>query len=593
MVTEKLDAPSELLKDQGGGVQQLLRYAGSHRSRLYLSAVLAVVGELFGMAPYVAVAIFVVQLLSEAATVATVAALFALALIGQLLKEFFTYRSTVCSHRATFAILLGMRRSVAGKMERVPLGTMIDTPTGAHKNLLVDTISLLEDSMAHFMPEVTSNIAAPLIAIIALFCVDWRMGLAAFATLPVAALCYCAMMYRHQERMSTYTQAGNAMNAALVEYVNGIQVIKAFGRSASSYGAFSQAVDFFHDSTMAWYKQCWFWSAAVQAIMPCTLLGTLPVGLYLYMGGSIELFALVLGLVLPLGFIAPLMRVSKQSENFTLMKERVNRVSEFLNQPELMRPAEEASLEGTTLSLEGVRFGYGATEVLHGIDLAIAPHSVCALVGPSGSGKSTIAKLIAGFWDPGAGRVCLGGCDVREMPASQLARLVSYVAQDTFLFDMSIRDNIRLGRPDASDEEVEEAARAAAADGFIRKLAQGYDTLAGDAGAALSGGERQRVTIARALLKDAPLIVLDEATAYVDPESECEIQRALSRLVAGKTLVIIAHRLATVKDADAIVVMKDGAIEDAGTHEELLESCQLYGRLWHEGQSTVDDGKER
>lgn len=581
-----------------GGVRQLLAYAGPHRGALYRAVALAIAGELCGMLPYVAVALFVGRLLSGPAsqvapagqiapawqsgqaTPSLALALSLVALLGQVARELLTYRSTLCSHLATYAILREMRRAVARKMEHVPLGAMIDTPIGAHKMLLVDTISKLEDSMAHFMPEFTSNIVAPLVSVLALLCIDWRMGLASFATLPLAALCYCGMTWRYRERMDTYTRAGNAMNAALVEYVNGIQVIKAFSRSASSYGAFSRAVDFFHTSTMAWYRQCWFWSAAVQAIMPCTLLGTLPVGLLLYMHGQIALPVLVLGLILPLGFIAPLMRVAKQSESFVMIKEHVSRVTAFLQTPELERPSDRAQLDGTALALRHVGFAYGETEVLHDLSLDIAPQTMVALVGPSGSGKSTVAKLLAGFWDPGAGKISLGGVDLRDMPAAQLAEHVSYVAQDTFLFDSSIRENIRMGRPGATDAQVEAAARAAAADAFIRALPQGYDTPAGDAGGSLSGGERQRVTIARAFLKNAPVIILDEATAYTDPESECEIQRALTQLVAGKTLIVIAHRLSTVRAADAIVVLEDGSIADTGTHEQLLERCELYRRMW-------------
>lgn len=575
-----------------GGVKQLLTYAGSHRSQLYLSIVLAVVGELFGMVPYVAVALFVAAFLNGSATTTSVLMFFLAALLGQAIKEFLTFHSTVTSHRATYSILSDMRRAVARKMERVPLGAMIDTPTGTHKKLLVDTISQLEDSMAHFMPEVTSNVVAPLVTIIVLFIVDWRMGLAAFVTLPIAALCYCGMMYRYQERMSTYTQAGNDMNSALVEYVNGIQVIKAFGQSASSFEAYSKAVNFFHTSTLAWYRQCWFWSAGVQAIMPCTLLGTLPIGLFLYMQGSLSLPALMLGLILPLGFIAPLMRVSVQSENFVMMKERVDRITEFLNQDELQRPAARVELSDTRIELDGVHFSYGKTEVLHGIDLTIEPCTMCAFVGPSGSGKSTVAKLLAGYWDPDAGAVRVGGADIRTMPAAQLSEHISYVAQDTFLFDATIRQNIRIGRPDATDEEVETAARLAAADGFIRALPEGYDTRAGDAGDALSGGERQRITIARAFLKNAPIVILDEATAFIDPESEVEIQNALSRLIQGKTLIVIAHRLSTVRMADAIVVLENGLIQDKGTHEELMKRCGLYRDMWASGGFDHAEGED-
>ena len=363
---------------------------------------------------------------------------------------------------------------------------------------IVDNVAKLEDSMAHFMPELPSNIAAPLCSILLIFLLDWRMGLAALVTIPLGTLFFAAMMRGYGPRMENYMRSANEMNSALVEYVNGIQVIKAFNRSAASYGKYADSVRYFHDSTMAWWSQCWLWNAAARAVLPSTLLGTLPVGAWLYMEGSLSLHVFLVALVVPLGFIAPLMKVSAAMEQVSMIKGNLEQVTTFLKTPKLVRPTEPAKLGERCYQFEDVHFAYNESEVLHGISFQTQPGTMTAIVGPSGSGKSTIAKLMAGFWDVTSGTVRFGGQDIRNIPFGQLMGEISYVAQDNFLFDKSIRENIRMGNPDASDEEVEAAAKAANCHDFIMQLEQGYDTMAGDAGARLSGGERQRITIARA-----------------------------------------------------------------------------------------------
>ena len=380
--------------------------------------------------------------------------------------------------------------------------------------------------MAHFMPELPSNIAAPLCSILLIFLLDWRMGLAALVTIPLGTLFFAAMRRGYGPRMENYMRSANEMNSALVEYVNGVQVIKAFNRSAASYGKYADSVRYFHDSTMAWWSQCWLWNAAARAVLPSTLLGTLPVGAWLYMEGSLSLHVFLVALVVPLGFIAPLMKVSEAMEQVSMIKGNLEQVTAFLKTPELVRPTEPAELGERCYQFEDVHFAYNEAEILHGISFQTQPGTMTAIVGPSGSGKSTIAKLMAGFWDVTSGTVHFGGQDIRSIPFGQLMGEISYVAQDNFLFDKSIRENIRMGNPDASDEEVEAAAKAANCHDFIMQLEQGYDTMAGDAGARLSGGERQRITIARAMLKQASVIILDEATAYADPENEALIQQA-------------------------------------------------------------------
>ena len=572
-----------------GAIRQLFAFVGESNSKMRISIFLAVLGEMFGIVPFLMVALLADELYRGTATIQRVLFFSGIAAICQLIKMLLTWRSSLMSHKVSFTILKNIREAITDRMAKVPMGIMLETPTGAFKNLIVDNVAKLEDSMAHFMPELPSNIAAPLCSILLIFILDWRMGLASLITIPLGILFFAAMMRGYGPRMENYMRSANDMNSSLVEYVNGIQVIKAFNRSAASYGKYSKSVNYFHDSTMEWWSQCWFWNAAARAVLPSTLLGTLPVGAWLYMEGTLSLPVFLISLVVPLGFVAPLMKVSEAMEQVSMIKGNLEQVTAFLKTPELVRPSEPVSLGERTYQFEDVHFGYKETEVLHGISFQTRPGTMTAIVGPSGSGKSTIAKLMAGFWDVTSGSVRFGGQDIRQIPFEQLMGEISYVAQDNFLFDKSIRENIRMGNPAATDEEVEAAAKAANCHDFIMQLEQGYDTLAGDAGDRLSGGERQRITIARAMLKPASVVILDEATAYADPENEALIQQAISKLVAGKTLIVVAHRLNTIRNADQILVVANGNIAGHGTQEELLRECPIYQKMWQDYAGTIEE----
>lgn len=572
-----------------GAIRQLFAFVGERNSKMRISILLAVLGEMFGIVPFLMVALLADELYRGTATIQRVLFFSGIAAICQLIKMLLTWRSSLMSHKISFTILKNIREAITDRMAKVPMGVMLETPTGTFKNLIVDNVAKLEDSMAHFMPELPSNIAAPLCSILLIFILDWRMGLASLITIPLGILFFAAMMRGYGPRMENYMRSANDMNSSLVEYVSGIQVIKAFNRSASSYGKYSKSVNYFHDSTMEWWSQCWFWNAAARAVLPSTLLGTLPVGAWLYMEGTLSLPVFLISLVVPLGFVAPLMKVSEAMEQVSMIKGNLEQVTAFLKTPELVRPSEPVSLGERTYQFEDVHFGYKETEVLHGISFQTRPGTMTAIVGPSGSGKSTIAKLMAGFWDVTSGSVRFGGQDIRQIPFEQLMGEISYVAQDNFLFDKSIRENIRMGNPAATDEEVEDAAKAANCHDFIMQLEQGYDTLAGDAGDRLSGGERQRITIARAMLRPSSVVILDEATAYADPENEALIQQAISKLVAGKTLIVVAHRLNTIRNADQILVVANGNIAGRGTQEELLRECPIYQKMWQDYAGTIEE----
>lgn len=572
-----------------GAIRQLFAFVGERNSKMRISILLAVLGEMFGIVPFLMVALLADELYRGTATIQRVLFFSGIAAICQLIKMLLTWRSSLMSHKISFTILKNSREAITDRMAKVPMGVMLETPTGTFKNLIVDNVAKLEDSMAHFMPELPSNIAAPLCSILLIFILDWRMGLASLITIPLGILFFAAMMRGYGPRMENYMRSANDMNSSLVEYVSGIQVIKAFNRSASSYGKYSKSVNYFHDSTMEWWSQCWFWNAAARAVLPSTLLGTLPVGAWLYMEGTLSLPVFLISLVVPLGFVAPLMKVSEAMEQVSMIKGNLEQVTAFLKTPELVRPSEPVSLGERTYQFEDIHFGYKETEVLHGISFQTRPGTMTAIVGPSGSGKSTIAKLMAGFWDVTSGSVRFGGQDIRQIPFEQLMGEISYVAQDNFLFYKSIRENIRMGNPAATDEEVEDAAKAANCHDFIMQLEQGYDTLAGDAGDRLSGGERQRITIARAMLKPSSVVILDEATAYADPENEALIQQAISKLVAGKTLIVVAHRLNTIRNADQILVVANGNIAGCGTQEELLWECPIYQKMWQDYAGTIEE----
>lgn len=574
-------------------VRVLFGFAGEAKGKMPLSVALAVLGELFGMLPFLAAAMLANEVFAGTATGKSAFWWAGGAALGIVLRTLFCTLSSARSHKVAFTILRNIRRAIADKMRRVPMGVMLETPSGVHKTLIVDNVGKLEDSIAHVIPETPSQIAAPLACLVLIFVLDWRMGLASLITFPLSVPFIIGMMQGYGEKMKTYLRAGSEMNAALVEYVGGIQVIKAFGRAGASFGKFSEAVNFFHDSTLAWWRQCWFWMAAVKAVMPSTLLGSLPVGTWLLMEEKITLPVFIACIVIPIGFIAPFMKLAFGSEQLTTIAANLKPVREFLAMPEQRRPKERVKLDGSAYSFEQVSFSYnGANEVLHQISFRTEPGTMTAIVGPSGSGKSTIAKLMAGFWDASGGIVRYGGRDILEIPFDQMMGEISYVAQDNFLFDKSIRENIRMGDPNATDAQVEAAARAANCHDFIVNLPDGYDTPAGDAGDRLSGGERQRITIARAMLKPSSVVILDEATAYADPESEAQIQEAVGRLVQGRTLIVVAHRLTTIQNAQQILVVDKGRIAASGTQEELLCGCPLYRTMWEQHIGAADRARD-
>lgn len=569
-------------KNEQSTASSLLRFAGPYKGRYALSICLSVLGVASGLVPYYAAAQMLIGLIGTERSFSFYIFWGIVAAVGYLAKSTFAILSTSVSHTATFLALRDIRKQIVDKFSRMPMGTLLNTPSGQLKDTLVDRVEGLETPLAHLLPEMSANVLVPVFIVVYLFVLDWRMALISLITIPVGMVFMATILKTYPQQYEGSVKINQRMNNAVVEYVNGIEVIKAFNQSAASYGKYSDAVHENADYFYKWMKSCQWAMASYNAICPAVLITVLPAGVLFYAAGSITSANLITIIILSLGIVGPLIAASNFADSLGMVGTVVNEIAALLDGPELVRPTQPVSLDSQEIRLNDVSFSYnndGDNAIQH-IDLTIKPGTVTALVGPSGSGKSTITKLIAGFWDVGAGSITLGGKDLRTIPQKQLADQIAYVSQDNYLFDDTIRENIRMGRLSASDAEVEEVAKAAGCDAFIRRLENGYDTNVGGAGGHLSGGERQRIAIARAMLKNAPIIILDEATAYIDPENEAVVQQAVSKLVAGKTLIIIAHRLSTITDSDQIVVMKDGSISGIGTHDELLKTSELYREMW-------------
>lgn len=566
----------------------IFRFASAKKKQLSFSVILSVLSSVFGIVPYIAVAALLQSALEGNLTMERVVLLPVTALAGFFLKHWLYAKSTLCSHKAAYEIIKNIRTAIMGKMSKVSMGTVQSKSSGEFKQLVMDDADRLEIPIAHAIPEMIASTLAPILVIFYLLFIDWRMALAALATGVIGNVIYYCMLIGRGDMMTEYMAANANMNGTIVEYVNGMEVIKAFNQTASSMDRFKTSVLKVRDVTTKWYRHCWPFMSISQAVLPSSIAFVLPVGMALFSGGAVSLSELILCILLSMAIVGSLQTFLDFWESTAVVAEVQPRIQALLDMEELPEPAQPKHGDGADVELKDVHFGYGDSEVIHGISFTAKEGTVTALVGPSGSGKSTLAKLIARFWDVDAGAILVGGADIREIALPELMEQISFVSQDNFLFNMSLRDNIRIGKPDATDKEVEWAASQAGCDEFIARFPQGYDTNAGDAGARLSGGERQRIAIARAILKNAPIVILDEATAFTDPENEDKLQQSIDRLTQGKTLIVIAHRLSTIMYADQILVLEDGQITARGTHEQLLAGSETYLDMWKAHISAMD-----
>lgn len=571
----------------------ILEWAGQKKSSYVFSVILAIGNVVCKIIPYFIIIDVVKMFLNGSKNFNDYMYDAILIAVSFIIAELFHSLSTSLSHKATFTVLANIRKACCDKLARVPLGYVKDTSSGTLKNIMVERIDSIETTLAHVIPEFTSNLLGPVVILIYFFTIDYRLALWSLVPILVGFISYFGMMLDFKPNFEKTVIATKDLNDAAVEYIDGIEVIKAFSKTESSYEKFTTAATAYADSFISWMRKCSIFHALMMTITPYTLLTVLPLGAHYVANGTLTVNHFILCIILSLSIAGPLITAFSYTDDLGKIDVIVGEVIGILDQKELERPQKSGEIpHDNSITLKDVKFGYHDQEVLHGVNMSLQAGSVNAIVGPSGSGKSTIAKLIASLWDVDSGSIEIGGVNIKNIALDDFNKRIAYVAQDNYLFNETVRENIRQGNPDATDEDIIEVTKKSGCYEFIMQLENGFDTIVGGAGGHLSGGERQRISIARAMLKDAPIIILDEATAYTDPENEAILQNSIAKLVAGKTLIVIAHRLSTVKDSDQLFVVDEGNIVAHGTHDELLERCSLYKDMWNAHISVKDTVKE-
>ena len=585
----KLTEGGILLKKRSN-LTRLLAYAGGHRTLTVLGCALSGIAAVLGLLPYVCVWLVARQVLAvfpavtEAEGLARwgwMAVWFAVANIALY------FAALMCTHIAAFRTARNMRHAGVAHLMELPLGFFTGNRSGELRKIIDDNAALTEDLLAHKLPDLTAAVVTPVAAVVLLFVFDWRMGLLCLLTMVLALGCMMAMMGgKNAGFFHRYQREIEKMSGEAVEYVRGIPVVKVFQQTVYSFKAFYNAIQSYSDLASQYAMSCRAGQTGFLTCINGAFVLLIPAALLLSSGGDglgvladfifYALFAPACG-----GMIN---RIMYASESVMEADEAVMKMDEILSNQPLPKAAAPKRPRGHTITFTDVTFRYpgAARPALDHVSFTVPEGAVVGLVGPSGGGKSTAAALIPRFWDVESGSVQIGGVDVRDMDRRALMEQVAFVFQDTRLFKVSVLENIRMARPSATLEEIRAAARAAQCDDILEKLPQGIDTVVGAQGVYLSGGEAQRIALARAILKDAPIVVLDEATAFADPENEALIQRAFAKLMEGKTVLMIAHRLSTVKDADNILVIEKGAVRERGTHDQLAAQGGLYARMWRD-----------
>lgn len=582
--------------------KKVFEYAGPHKKDLYGATLIVLLSVLMGVLPFVlAYQVISPLVMGESVDSGYVSMRVAGVLVCLVLQAILYGWGLDVSHKAAYNTLLRLRTSLQKRFEQLPLGFIQDKGTGTIKKLFVDDVDSLEVLLAHSLPEGIANLMIPLAIYVAMFFIDWKLALLSLASIPVSFAAMMIMYSVGMKKMGPYYMAGQKMNNTIIEYINGMEVVKVFNKDAESYERFRKDISDYRDYTLEWYKAAWPWMAIYSSLLPCTIILTLPVGAWFVLRGFSSMPDLILILCLSLSIGIPLLKSLGFLPTMPQLNYKIAALEQVLETAPLRQT--EAAFHGNShdICFDHVTFGYEKTqpgpdgkpmvtmdEVIHDVSFTARAGQKTALVGESGSGKSTLAKLLIHYYDPQQGSISIGGQKITEMSLEALNSQISYVAQDQYLFNTSLLENIRMGRSDATDEEVIEAAKRAQCTEFLEKLPQGIQSMAGDAGKMLSGGQRQRISLARAILKNAPIIVLDEATAYADPENEEKMEAAIAELVKGKTLFVIAHKLPAIMNAYQICVIEHGKLAATGTHTELLASCEEYKKLWKAAQDSAE-----
>lgn len=580
-------------KQEKSNIGWLFQLAGKKKANLFLSCMLSALSAALSFAPYVCIYFILRELLLttdglQGASVENVGGYAWLALAAVIASLLLTFLSSLLSHASAYTILFELRMKFAEHISRLPMGFHTTNSTGKLRKLMDDNVEKIEMFIAHQLPDMVGSLTSPIVMLIVLFLFDWRMGLACLFPILLSFVVQAVSISNPKSRefMDTFQNLQEKMNNSAVEYVRGISVVKAFNQTVSSFRKFHDTIVQYRDCSIQYTHSVKNAYCAFIVLLNSVFLFLLPIGILIgSRAPDYQAFAIsfLFYLVFSMGVAGPISKLMYVFVQGFMVTSSVKRIRAVFDTPILETPTTRRDIVGSEVSFQNVSFSYDEEDMrgtLHDVSFTAQPGQVTALVGPSGSGKSTLAQLIPRFWDLSEGRISIGGISVADMELEQLMEQVSFVFQDVFLFKKSILENIMIGNEDAGEGEVIAAAEAAMCHEFIERLPDGYHTVLGSQGTYLSGGERQRIVIARALLKGAPIVILDEATAFADPENEQKIQLALEKLMKGKTVIVIAHRLSTIKNADKIVVVDDGRIVEQGTHDQLIDRGIKYKHMW-------------
>ncbi|HEO4179020.1 TPA: ABC transporter ATP-binding protein [Streptococcus agalactiae] len=552
-----------------------------HKSKIFAAVFIAIIGVGFGVIPYFSVAAIINNLVAKNTNLNNYYPYIFAVFLGFMASILFHEISTIISHNLAYRIIEDKRKLLADKLSKISMGEVERKSSGQWSQFMVETLDKMEKPIAHVIPEVIANIFIPIVLVITIFIMDWRIGIANLLTIPLGLLFSMLMMRGYEEKSKRYQEAAKAMNTTMVEYVNGIKVIKAFNKSASSFGKFRKTVEENKNAMLDWYLSVCFSMTATMETIPSTMVFVLPASLYFFMKGSVEVGTLIMCILLSYASYKPLIKAMSHMETIANIKVVFEEIKKIMEIPNLKRGEEVRDIKSYDVEFKDVTFAYEESKnVLNNISFKANENELTAIVGNSGSGKSTITKLIAGFWNVSNGEILIGKTNLNELPLKQNMELVSYVSQENFLFNKTILENLKMAKEDASMDEIKEACEKASCYNFIKSLPNGYETIVGKGGANLSGGEKQRIAIARCFLKNSPIVLLDEATAYSDPDNESVIQQSIDKLIKDKTVIMVAHRLSTIVNANKIIVVDNGEVIEEGTHKQLLELNGRYKKMW-------------
>lgn len=586
---QESDENTSRKRDKQSSISKILQYAGAHRRTIYQAALCMTLGAAASIIPYLLVYTILEQVLNGSVpTLAGSGKMLAGILLAEIVYAVFYMYGFQLSHRAAYNTLENIRRFLQENLERKPLGKVREMGSGAIKKLFTDDIESIELLLAHMIPEGIANLTVAVFALVTILVIDWQLALLTCVVIALG-ISVSGQMYRvGVEQMGSYFAAAKRLNNTIIEYVNGMEVVRVFNRQDEFGERFASSVTAYRDFALSWYKVSFPWMALYGSLFSNILLYSLPFGTLLILLGQLTLARYILTICLSFGIAPLLLRCMSFIGAVPQASYKIQALEKAFDYPELKTGTAPFSGTGHDIEFRNVRFAYKDLEVLKDVSFTAQERQMTALVGASGSGKSTAAKLLVHYYDVSGGEVLIGGQNIREMSLEALNEQIAYVSQDVFLFNKSIADNIRIGKKGATDEEIIAAAKKAQADEFIRELPDGYATLAGEAGSKLSGGQRQRIAFARAILKDAPIVILDEATAFIDPENEQKMNQAISEIVRDKTVIVIAHKMKSIMNANRIIVLKDGRIAASGCHAELIKTCPEYQNLWRISEETAD-----